>query len=568
MQDLYVAAALRAGEAGFDIVYVYGAHGYLPSQFLSPFYNNRLDGYGGSLANRARFWLETLTLVREAIGHRCAVAVRIGIDPDGPAGVAPDEALEFVRLADDLVDLWDVNTSVIARPWLDMRPARIGPAGYELDWTGQVRSVSDKPVVLVERLTDPDRMAELVRSGVCDLIGGARPSISDPFLPRKVEEGRVADIRECIGCNVCVARVGVVDHIACTQNATAGEEYRRGWHPERFERARNADRGILVVGGGPAGLECAIVLGRRGVSRVHLVEAGTELGGAAAMTARLPGLEQWRRVVDWRRHQLEQLPNVEVRTGVTLDAAAVHAYGAELAVIATGARWLDSGESHLRREPIPGADLPHVLTPEEALRRPPGPGRHLVYDCEGYLMGVGMAELWATTGSEVMLLTPHAVVGPYLDRTFEGPPVRKRLHDLDVEVRTDATLEAIGPGSCTLLHYGRQVEVAADGVVLVTARRSNDDLLRQLRADTAGLEAVYAIGDCVAPRQVADCIFDGHRLAREIDQAESGDPSPVPAGASRLAHVGRHTKGPRGTPPGAVFVDASRRDNQEKGGTR
>ena len=199
------------------------------------------------------FWLETLTLVREAVGDRCAVAVRIGIDPDGPAGVAPDEALEFVRLADDLVDLWDVNTSVIARPWLDMRPARIGPAGYELNWTGRVKSVTNKPVVLVERLTEPDRMAELVRSGVCDLIGGARPSISDPFLPRKVEEGRAADIRECIGCNVCVARVGVVDHIACTQNATAGEEYRRGWHPERFERARNADRGVLVVGGRPVG---------------------------------------------------------------------------------------------------------------------------------------------------------------------------------------------------------------------------------------------------------------------------------------------------------------------------
>ncbi len=246
----------------------------------------------------------------------------------------------------------------------------------------------------------------------------------------------------------------------------------------------------------------------------------------AATTARLPGLEQWGRVVDWRRHWLERLPNVEVFTGVRLDAAATRAYGAELAVIATGARWLGTGESHLRHSPIPGAALPHVLTPEDVLLRRPSAGRLLVYDCEGYLMGVGMAEMLAMAGSQVMLLTPHAVVGPYLDRTFEGAPVRRRLHDLGVEMRTDATLEEIGPDSCTLMHYGVPSEVAADGVVLVTARRSNDDLLRQLRADKAGLEAVFAIGDCVAPRQVADCIFDGHRLAREIDQPDPSTPLP------------------------------------------
>lgn len=536
VQELYVAAALRARAAGFDIVYVYGAHGYLPSQFLSRFYNKRTDDYGGSLENRARFWLETLALVRDAVGDDCAVAARLGIDPAGVAGVPLGEALEFVQLADELVDLWDVNTSVIAQPWVDMRPARIGPAGYELDWSGRIKEVTQKPVVLVERLTDPERMADLVSAGVCDLVGAARPSIADPFLPRKVEQGRAAEICECIGCNVCISRVQIVDQIACTQNATAGEEYRRGWNPERFERAANADRSVLVVGGGPAGMECAVVLGRRGFTSVHLVEARSELGGSAALTARLPGLEQWERVVDWRRAWLERLPNVEVFTGRQLDEEAVRGYGADLVVVATGARWAADGVSPSTHEPIPGADRPHVLTPELVLAEPPTGAHVLVYDCEGYLLGAGLAELLAASGAEVMLVTPFACAAPFLDRTFEGYPVRKRLHELRVRVLTETTLSAIASDSCTLVSYGAEIERRADAVVLVTSRRSNDALARALAIDRGSLESVHAIGDCVAPRQIVDCIFDAHRLAREIDTGNPAIPLPYVRERS-LAHA-------------------------------
>jgi dimethylamine/trimethylamine dehydrogenase len=525
-QGLYVAAALRAKAAGFDIVYVYGAHGYLPTQFLSRFYNKRSDEYGGAFENRARFWLETLALVRDAVGGDCAVAVRIGIDPAAVAGVPLEEALAFVRLADGLVDLWDVNTSVIAEPWVDMRPSRIGPEGYQLDWTGQVKQATTKPVVLVERLTSPDRMADLIRHGICDLIGAARPSIADPFLPRKVDEGRVDEIRECIGCNVCVSRALAADQIACTQNPTAGEEFRRGWHPERFERAGNAERDVLVIGAGPAGMECAIVLGKRGFGRVHLAEAEPELGGVAALTARLPGLQQWQRVVDWRRAQLEKLRNVEVLTGLRLDASAAREYGADLVVTATGAHWVADGMSPLTHAPIAGAELAHVLTPEQALAAPTEPARVLIYDCEGYLMGAGLAELIAAAGADVTFVTPLQVAAPYLDRTFEGYAVRKRLHQLRVDVRTDTTLTRIERDSCTLASYDAETEAASELVVLVTARRSNDRLYRELRTDLGDLEAVYAVGDCVAPRQVADCIFDGHRLAREIDSPDPTVPLP------------------------------------------
>src|SRR5439155_24266055 len=155
----------------------------------------------------------------------------------------------------------------------DSGTSRFFSEGYQLEWTGRVREVTAKPIVGVGRLTNPDRMAEIVQSGAWDLIGAARPSIADPFLPKKIEEGRYGDIRECIGGTTGAAGAEHGNQIRGTQNATAGEEYRRGWHPERFERADNADRDVLVVGAGPAGLECAIVLGKRGFRRVHLVNA-------------------------------------------------------------------------------------------------------------------------------------------------------------------------------------------------------------------------------------------------------------------------------------------------------
>jgi dimethylamine/trimethylamine dehydrogenase len=253
VQREWAEGAVRGRDCGFDIVYVYGAHAYLPMQFLSSFYNKRTDGYGGALRDRARFWLETLEGVREAVGADCAVATRISVEALGPAGIHVEEALEFIRLADDLVDLWDVNVGSIASWSHDSGTSRYFSEGYQLEWTDSVREATTKPVVGVGRLTSPDAMATIVRSGALDLIGAARPSIADPFLPRKIQEGRTDEIRECTGSNVCIMKVDGFGHLGCIQNATAGEEHRRGWHPERFETASNAEEPVLVVGAGPAG---------------------------------------------------------------------------------------------------------------------------------------------------------------------------------------------------------------------------------------------------------------------------------------------------------------------------
>jgi dimethylamine/trimethylamine dehydrogenase len=534
VQHDWVAAACRARDAGFDIVYVYGAHSFLLSQFLSPVLNRRSDRYGGSLGNRARLWTETLELVRGAVGADCAIAVRFAIDALGPWGVSRDEGLEFVAIADHLVDLWDVSIGAVAgRARVDSGASRFYPEGYQLRWTHGLREVTRKPVVGVGRFTNPDTMASLVRSGELDLIGAARPSIADPFLPRKIEEGRYGEIRECIGCNFCYSRAEYGNHIGCVQNATAGEEYRRGWHPERFPAARNADRGVLVVGAGPAGMECAIALAKRGFRQVHLVEGEAEIGGCARWIPRLPGLGEWNRVLGWRVTELERLRrSIEVITGVSLDRETILGYGAELVICATGSFWAADGLSGATAGPIPGADAskPFVLTPEQVVltgKRPPG-RRVLVYDCEGYFMGAGIAELLAAEGHLVVLATPFEQVAPICQETLEAYPLRQRLHELGVEMLTETVLTAIGPDRVSGTgRFGEPFGLETDGVALVTQRLPRDRLYRGLAAEPAeflrahGIEALYRAGDCVAPRMLGDAIFDGHRLAREID---SGDP--------------------------------------------
>jgi dimethylamine/trimethylamine dehydrogenase len=553
-QGEWVAAARRARSAGFDIVYVYGSHTYLPSQFLSPVYNRRTDEYGGSFENRARFWLEAIELVKEAIGDDVAIAVRIAADTLELSGVPIEEGLEFIRAADHMVDLWDV---VIGAMWgpgrLDSGPSRFFDQGYQMEWSGRAREATEKPIVVVGRFTDPDRMADLIRGGTVDLIGAARPSISDPFLPSKIEQGRYDDIRECIGCNACYSRSIWGRHLGCTQNATAGEEHRRGWHPERFEPAANCDNGVLVVGSGPAGMECAMVLGKRGLELVHLVDGADDIGGCMRWITRMPGLGTWGHVVDYRRVQLDRLGNVSTGLGSSLDAAAVRDYGAQIVIVATGSHWCGDGFSGITRQPIPGADasLPHVMTPEQVMvdgKRPPG-SRVAVVDYEGYFTGTAIAEQLRREGLEVEFVTSHDAVAPYCDQTLEGLPVRRRLNQLGVRVHRAVIVDAIAPGGIELSgEFQERSALEVDGVVLVTQRRSDDALYRELAGnpgalEAAGIEALYRIGDCVAPRLIADAIFDGHRLAREIDSPDPARPlpylreRPLVAGAVAAGHV-------------------------------
>ena len=241
-------------------------------------------------------------------------------------------------------------------------------------------------------------MVRLVRDGVLDLIGAARPSIADPFLPVKIEEGRLEDIRECIGCNICVTGDWTSTPIRCTQNPSMGEEWRRGWHPERF-RPAGSNAKVLVVGGGPAGLEAAMCLGKRGYE-VVLAEAGRELGGRVLREARLPGLAAWIRVVDYRRGQLAKLPNVEVALESDVDAEEVRAYGFDHVVVATGARWRADCVGRWHTTPPALDPAVETLTPDDLMAgRLPTGERIVIFDDDHYYFGGVFAELLATGGS-------------------------------------------------------------------------------------------------------------------------------------------------------------------------
>jgi len=519
VQADFVASAVLARDAGFDIVYVYGAHGYLLTQFLSRTLNRRTDGYGGPLENRARFVLETLERVRDAIGDDCAVATRICIDGRrGVPGVLIEEMLQFVELASPLVDLFDVT----AGSWPeDSGTSRYYPEGHQLPWTSQVRQATSKPIVGVGRYTSADQMAALIRSGDFDLIGGARPAIADPFLPEKIAQGRLGDIRECTGANVCILKEEGFGHVGCVQNATAGEEFRRGWHPEVFNPTSKPETSVLVIGAGPAGMECAIVLGRRGFEAVHLVDADEEPGGRITWTRRLPGLGDWGRIADWRRTQIAGLANVEFIGGRHMTVDDVLDYGADIVIVATGSTWAGDGSLPGTTAAIAGAS--GVLTPERVMtgERPQGQ-RVVVFDADGYYVGPGIAELLAAEGYDVHLVAQDETVSPMSDGTLEGPMLRQHLHDVGVTMHTGITLTARRPGVVVgKTVYGDPWSLETDDLVLVTHQRPEDDLYRSLAESpeslaAAGITALHLIGDAASPRWISESVFDGHRLGREL----------------------------------------------------
>ncbi len=525
----HVEAAKRARTAGFDLVYVYAAHDLsILMHFLSRRRNRRSDEYGGSLENRARLFREVLEETKAAVGDSCAVVVRFAVDElAGPAGMeAGGEARDFVEMLAEHPDLWDVNISDWSH---DSQTSRFAESGFQDDYVAWVKSVTSKPVVGVGRYTSPDAMVSLIRQGRLDMIGAARPSIADPFLPRKIEEGRIEDIRECIGCNICVSGDIQSAPIRCTQNPTMGEEWRRGWHPERIAPA-HAPESVLIVGAGPAGLEAARALGQRGYD-VTLAEATDRLGGRVDTEARLPGLAQWRRVADYREWQIGQMPNVATYLDSPLTAEQVLEFGADHVAIATGSRWCASGIGRETHEPIPRAEGARVLTPDDIMAgaRPDGPVT--IFDDDHYYMGGILAELLRAEGCPVTLVTPAADVSHWTHYTLEQDRIQRRLLEAGVEIIALHGLSEIGRDrveiECVYTERAREIPSAA--VVMVTMREPVDTLYHDLQASiaagkTAPPRSLCRIGDCLGPGTIAAAVYGGHRYARELGEAASDAP--------------------------------------------
>jgi dimethylamine/trimethylamine dehydrogenase len=520
------AAAVRAVRAGFDIVYVYAGHGYLPMQFIARRLNHRTDEYGGSIENRSRLLRELIEDTKEAVGHKAAVAVRFAVDElIGPQGITVEnEGREVIELLAELPDLWDVNISYVEN---DSQTARFSEEGYEERYIAFVKKMTSKPVVGVGRFTSPDAMVSQVKRGILDFIGAARPSIADPFLPRKIDEGREDEIRECIGCNICRSANNEGAPIRCTQNPTMGEEWRRGWHPERVQPAKKG-KSVLVVGAGPAGLECALTLGRRGY-RVQLAEAGRDPGGRINWESRLPGLASYGRVRDWRMGRIAALPNVEIYRESQLTSADVREFGIPEVVIATGARWRRDGVGHSALMGIPGVELAGVLTPDDirAGKVPASPC--LIYDDDQYYLAGVLAEKLAKDGIAVTLVTPGLEISAWCRMVDEQERVQQRLSDLNVNMLTGLHLTEILNGKARFRHIGgKESEQPWASLILVTSRLPENRLYDELTADpaalkSAGIERVTRIGDCHVPGAVVHAVYDGHKFARELDEAVEPD---------------------------------------------
>ncbi|PLL12621.1 NADH:flavin oxidoreductase [Tabrizicola sp. TH137] len=508
LRDWHRAAALRAKAADFDIVYVYAAHTYLLAQFLDPALNRRADDHGRDFDARTRLIRDLVSDTRDAVGDRAAIAIRIEVtDEDGTGSAA---RAEFLGRIAPLVDVFDVT---IPDYGVEMGPSRFVKEAALESHIAHVRSATGKPVVSVGRFTSPDTMLSQLRRGILDFIGAARPSIADPFLPAKIRDGRLDDIRECIGCNICYAHDGLGAPIRCTQNPTMGEEWRQGWHPDRVPALIGTADPVLIVGAGPAGLEAAVTLGQRGIP-VVLAEAG-EPGGRVTREARLPGLAEWGRVIDWRLTQIAKLPQVTLYPGSRMTPDDIRDTGLSHVMIATGSLWRADGRGRSHPGGVPCFADPRTLTPDHILdgTRPPG-GPIVIFDDEGYHIAAGLADLLAAEGHDVAYVSPAGSVASWTSYTVEQSRLQARLIDRNVTLRLGQIVSALGPGTATLAcaHTGRETIIPCTTLIPVTSREPQDALYLALQ--DRGLTTLSRIGDARAPGLIAHAIHDAHGVAR------------------------------------------------------
>jgi dimethylamine/trimethylamine dehydrogenase len=526
----FVNAFKRCKEAEFDLVCLYGAHGFgIFQHFLSRMTNHRTDEYGGSLENRARFVREVVEDAHNTIGDKMAITLRLSLEElTGDLGFANSELRDFVEMHADLPDLWDFAHGA----WEDCSgPSRFKEEAAQQDLVAGIKALTSKPVVGVGRFTSPDVMVSQIKKGVLDFIGCARPSIADPFLPLKIEQGRIEDIRECIGCNICVTGDMTMSVSRCTQNPTFMEEWRKGWHPEKMN-PKGVSQTVLVIGSGPAGLEAARALGARGYD-VALAEAGNGLGGRVTLEAQLPGLAAWGRVRDYRTYQISQMPNVIPYFDSHLSAQDVLDFGFQNVAIATGAQWRRDGVARQHVVAMPIDRGMKIYTPDDLMAGDVPLGDVLLYDDDHYYMGGVLAELLVQKGAKVTLVTPSAYVSDWTNNTLEQATIHRRLAGMGVRIVLNRGVSLIAKDHVmtNCVYTGDLTPEVADAVVMVASRLSSDGLWQALQqrqnewAD-AGILSVKLVGDAAAPGPIAWATYAGHRFARELDMPDIGDAVP------------------------------------------
>jgi 2,4-dienoyl-CoA reductase-like NADH-dependent reductase (Old Yellow Enzyme family) len=517
----FAASAAHAREGGADGIELHAAHGYLLSAFLSPYWNRREDGYGGDTAGRTRLILEIARAVRACCQDGCTLGLKLNVEEYlGPGGLTPPEALRILQVlhAERLFDYFTIAHADYHSLHRLIPPASSGILSTPLaEICRAARDIVQKqvPILVAGSIRNLDSAAELIGKGCADLVGLARAHIADPALVAKSRGHRQSQIRRCVGANQgCWRRRERGLPVVCTANPTTGRE--AIWSTSALQRASVAKR-ALIVGGGPAGLKFAETAALRG-HEVTLWERSSVLGGQVRYAARLPDYGHWNVLIDDLEASLSRLP-VKICSRKTATAEAVIAFGADFTVIATGASWETSGFSTFRpdRNSIPGFEIAHVIDPLTAIASPVSCGRRVtIIDDNGDYLPIGIARLLAQNGKEVTIVTHEAALGQKLRPTLELPWVYPRMLDAGVRVVGSASVERIEPDRLLLTDiWSREPsELPCDTVIFCMMRRSSNALFQELHGRLGGM---LRVGDCLAPREIDDAIFEGFREAVNCD---------------------------------------------------
>ena len=509
----FVDAALRCQKAGFDGVEVWAAYNCLLDQFWAPFSNRREDEWGGSLENRTRFSREILRRIRDACGPDFIIGLSVADDPDTSVFPSRDALCEIVMRhdAEELMDYVTVGSgSYIA--FQKIIPSFQYAENLGVDLAARLRQAGLQAKVIAESgIRTPENANTVLGAGQADLVSVVRGQIADPHLVRKAREDRAEDIRGCLSCNQqCWGRRGRDYHISCLVNPSVGYEHR--WGGDRFVRTP-APQSVLVIGGGPAGLECARVAAERG-HEVTLAEAAPELGGQFRLAGMQPRRAQIGDLICWYGRQLEKL-GVDVRLNSYLDGDEIAGFGADHVVIATGALPQESGfqKALPDRPELPGIGRGNVWSPEDVMGRAARLGKRvIVLDEGGHWRGVGTAWHLAEAQHDVTIVTPDAMVGRELARMASDFAARQRLARLGVRFVTESAIAEWTGGAARVVSLltGETTELEADALVLATGRHADQTVPDALRA--LGVQPLL-IGDANAPRLAAAAIHEGRATA-------------------------------------------------------
>lgn len=508
----FARSARHASEAGFDGIEVHAAHGYLIHEFFSPASNTRTDEYGGSLEHRMRFGVEVLEAVRAAVGDRVAVGVRLVGDEekrDG-SGLGPDDCAEIAsRLARaGLVDF--VNVSVGTSGAGMVRPM-YAPHLLGVRATAIVKkALPDVPVFAVHRILTPDEAEGILERGEADAVTMVRALIADPEWAAKARDGRAAEIRPCTGCNQgCYGNLTQGYPIECVTNPAVGREAQLGAGTLTPATRRKQ---VVVVGGGPAGLEAAWVAAARGHD-VVLLERADVLGGKINLAAMLPQREELAAFATWRADECARR-GVDIRLGVDADVETVCALAPDAVVVATGGRATVDTPSKSHPMPIPGSDQAWVVDHERALVEADALGDDVVVvDAIGHIEAIGLGHLLAARGKRVTVACPMA--SPLLLDAETMQKALPRAVRVGMVWRPNTAVVAIGDHEVTLvdvLSYATAT-VAVDHVVVRTHGVPDDALYHALQGR---VPEVVRVGDAVVPRLADRAIYDGHLAGRAL----------------------------------------------------